>query len=103
MTAWQLRGCDVLLNGFQALERRAFPDVTAFLVRFLSRITVQHPCDLKSRSLTKIGFDGDGDRFLLMLPHGWYVVFRVVPNCRAKSGTVEFLDATRFPDDLQAL
>lgn len=103
MSDWQLRNCDIPLNRLKDLDDAVVAEVGIRFTVFLRKLTLKHPCSLRSSLLTKIGFDGDGDRFMLMLPHDWYVVFRVVPDCQSQSGIVEFIETAQVPSDLSAL
>lgn len=66
---------------------------------FLRQILRRHPCRLGWDSIKRLRFDGEGQRFVLSLPDSWFVTYRVIPDCEASSGTVEFIDVRHFSTD----
>ena len=94
---WEYRNADVVLNAFQSLTTDETNSVLVRFLRFMVDVKDTHPCKVDRKNLTRMKFhDGNGDRFVLVLPKGWVVPFRVVPDCSADEGFVEFIDAQRL-------
>jgi hypothetical protein len=94
---WSYRNTDVVLNAFQNLPIADYSAVTLAFRRFLTVCSKVHPCSIDSKRVTRLKFDGEGDRFVLLLPSDWTVAYRVSPECAAESGDVHFLAAGPFP------
>ena len=93
---WVVENSDAVINVISEMEERPSRLGSARrFMSFLSRIQQEHPCRLESPITTPVRFSTGAD-FALHLLAGWYVIYRVLPDCNAETGSVRFLEVDQL-------
>ena len=93
---WTLENTDTVINQLKTkVGPEAFVGTALRFSAFVAKVDAHHPCAMPFPVTSRLTFS-KGHDFAIHLPGGWWITYRVLPDCSVNEGIVRFIEVNRM-------